>query len=597
MRQYFKFLKFVKKETPLLFLAFICMGVSTIFNGISLGMIIPVADKILTNKKIIVPHKLPQFLTSLVDKINSCEPLFLLKIVAFSIVVLFLIKGLFIFLQGFLMEIVGLRAVVYVRTLLYKKFQELSLDFYSKKRTGELISRVTNDAGLLKYGLTYGLTDLIYQSMQLLMFTFIVFYIYPKLALICFILFPIILLPVAKIGKKLKKLSQRTQEKMADLNVILAETISGIKIVKAFYRQDYEIGRFRKILKDHYKFLLKQAKRILVLSPFTEFVGALAAIAIFLLGGREVIEGRLSFGVFGFFLGSLLSMIRPFKKLTQVHGINQRALAASSRIYDILDMKPLVKERSGSIELKSLDKQIFFEGVWFKYEESQDFVLKNINLKIEVGQTVALVGPTGAGKSTIFNLLLRFYEPLKGKILLDGKDLRDIKISSLRDMIGLVTQEPILFNDTVKANIAYGKLGASGEEIEKAAERALAYDFIKELPQKFDTFIGDRGARLSGGQKQRICIARAILKNPEVLLLDEATAQLDSESENLVQKALENLMEGKTVLVIAHRLSTVRKASKIVVIDKGEIVGEGPHFFLLDNCPLYRRLSEFQFNM
>ena len=597
MRQYLKLLKFVKKEIGLLVLAFICMGFSTIFNGVSLGMIIPVADKVLTNKKIILPHRVPDFLVSLVDKMNSLQPLFLLKIIAFSIVALFILKGLFLFLQGFLMEIVGLRATVYVRTLLYKKFQELSLDFYSQKRTGELISRITNDAGLLKYGLTYGLTDLIYQTMQLIMFVFIVFYIHPKLALISFVLFPVIIFPVMRVGKKLKKLSERSQEKMADLNSILAETISGAKLVKAFCRQDYEIERFKKIMKDYYKFLLKSAKRTLLLSPFTEFVGALAAIVIFLLGGRDVIEGRLSFGVFGFFLGSLMSMIRPFKKLTQVHAINQQALAASQRIYEILERKPSVKEKRQALEVKTLKKGVEFDKVWFKYNESEEFVLKDITLKIEVGQRVALVGPTGAGKTTIFNLLLRFYETSRGKILFDGLDIKDIKLSSLREMIGLVTQEPVLFNDTVRANIAYGRLDATLEEIEEASKKALAYDFIKKLPLGFDTVIGDRGFRLSGGQKQRICIARAILKNPQLLLLDEATSQLDSESESLVQKALENLMQEKTVLVIAHRLSTVKKASKIVVIDKGRIVGEGQHPYLLDNCDLYRKLYEFQFNL
>ncbi|MCD6539730.1 MAG: ABC transporter ATP-binding protein [Candidatus Omnitrophica bacterium] len=596
MKEYFKLLKFVKKEIGLLILAFICMGISTIFNGVSLGMIIPIADKVLTNKKIIVPHKLPDFLNSLIDKINSLEPLFLLKIIAFSVVVLFILKGLVIFLQGFLMEIVGLRAVVYVRTLLYRKFQELSLDFYSQKRAGELISRITNDAGLLKYGLTYGLTDLIYQSMQLAMFVFIVFYIHPKLALISFIIFPIIIFPVRKVGKKLKKLSSCSQEKMADLNAILSETISGAKIVKAFYRQDYETEKFKKIVKDYYKFLRKSAKRQLLLSPFTEFVGALAAITIFLLGGKDVIEGKLSFGVFGFFLGSLMSMIRPFKKLTQVHAINQQALAASQRIYEILEKKPLVEDRPQAIPITALGDKIEFKEVWFKYHPEEDFVLKDINLVIKAGDTVALVGPTGSGKTTIFNLLLRFYEVTQGRMLFDGIDIRDVKLSSLREMIGLVTQEPILFNDTVRANIAYGKLSASKEEIELAAKRALAYDFIKELPSGFETVIGDKGFRLSGGQKQRLCIARAILKNPQLLLLDEATAQLDSESENLVQKALDNLMQGKTVVVIAHRLSTVKKASKIVVIDKGVIVGEGKHSDLLNNCDLYRRLYEFQFS-
>ncbi len=597
MKEYLKLLRFIKPQKWILLMATICMGFSALFDGFQLAMIVPVADIVLSGKKINFPKELPEFLASFVDKINSLDPLLLLKILALLIPVMILLKGIFYFLQKFLMGIAGQMATKQIRQALYEKFQQLSLDFYSKKRAGELISRITNDVKIISAALSDAFTDMIYQSMQVVLFCFMAFYFYTKLALISFILVPLIIVPMIKIGRRIKKFSKMSQEKMADLNTILVETINGVRIVKGFSREEYEIEKFKAINHSYYKYILKRIKRTLVLSPITEFVGAIAAVAIFLIGGKEVIEGRLSFGVFGAFLAFLLSMIKPFKKLSQVHSSNQQALAASVRIYDILDREPSVREKPEAGECKPPEREIIFEDVWFRYEENEDFVLKNINFKADIGDIIAVVGPTGTGKSTLLNLLPRFYDPTKGRVLFDQTDIRDVKIDSLREKIGLVTQEMILFNDSVRANIGYGKLSASQPEIEKAARKALAYDFIMNLPQKFDTVLGDRGFRLSGGQKQRIAIARAILKQPNILILDEATSQLDSESEALVQKALNNLMEGKTVFVIAHRLSTIKNASKILVMKNGEIIAGGVHQDLLNTSEAYKRLYEIQFNL
>lgn len=597
MKEYFKLLKFVKPYIGLLVVASICMGISAIFDGVSLGMIVPISDRVLTNKRIVIPTKLPLFLSELVEKLNNLPPLVVLKGMAITIAVLFLLKGVTFFLQNYLMNIVGQACVREVRNRLYKKFHDLSLDFYGRKRTGELVSRVTNDVGFITHAISYGLTDLIYQSMQITLFTFLAFYIYWKLALISFIIFPLILIPIAKIGKKIKKYSFEVQRRMADLNSLLTETIQGAYIVKLFCREDYEYQRFKEINYQYYKYILKAIKRTILLSPLTEIVGAMMAVVILLIAGREVIGGKLSFGIFGLFLGSLMSMIKPFKKLSAVYSINQQALSASRRIYEILEEEPSVEEKEDAIEITDFEREIVFKSVWFKYMESEDYVLKEINLKVDKHEIIALVGHSGAGKSTLVNLISRLYDPQKGKVLIDGIDIKDLKIKSLRNLVSMVSQEMILFNDTIRENIAYGKENASFEEIVEAAKKAYAYEFIMELPKKFDTIIGDRGFRLSGGEKQRIAIARAILKNSSILILDEATSQLDSESERLIQDALANLMKGKTVFVIAHRLSTVQNATRIVVLDKGTIAEEGPHDSLLKSGRIYKQLYELQFNV
>jgi len=597
LKEYFKLLRFTKAYRGVLGLAFLCMGFSTIFDGISIGMIVPVSDRILTNKEIILPSHVPPFIVNLVNKLNQISPLAVLKATVVVIIFLFIFKGFFIFMQTYLMNVAGQGVVKEVRNSLYKKFQDLSMEFYSKKRTGELISRITNDVSLITHAISSSLADLIYQSMQLVLFAFLVFYLYWKMALVSFVLFPFIMLPVLKIGKRIKKFSFEVQNKMADLNSLLAETIQGAYIVKVFNREDYELSRFNKLNYHYYKFMLKIIKRKEMLSPITEFIGALGAVVILLVAGKEVIEGKLSFGIFGLFMGSLMSMIKPFKRLSRVHAENQHALAASSRIYDILEEEPKITEKYNALPINEFKERIEFSNVWFKYNEEEDFVLKDIKLEAKKGETIALVGHSGAGKSTMVGLIPRLYDSQKGGVLIDGEDVRELKIKDLRSLIAVVSQDLVLFNATVRDNIAYGREGATQQEIEEAAKKAFAYDFIQKLPQGFSTVIGDRGFRLSGGERQRISIARAILRDAPILILDEATSQLDSSSEQLIKEALYNLMKGKTTFVIAHRLSTVQKADKIVVMEKGRIAEEGDHASLISRKSLYKKLYDLQFNV
>jgi ABC-type multidrug transport system fused ATPase/permease subunit len=384
---------------------------------------------------------------------------------------------------------------------------------------------------------------------------------------------------------------------MADLNSLLTETIQGAYIVKVFCRENYEIKRFKEINQQYYRFMMKSIKRMIAVTPVTELICVAGAMLILFIAGREVVLGKVSFGVFGLFMASLMSMLSPLKKLANVHAINQQAIPASERIYDILEEEPRIKENLFAQTLKEFKNSIEYRDVWFKYNETEDYVLKGINLAVKKGEIIALVGHSGAGKSTLVSLLPRLYDPQKGKVYVDGIGIDEFKLESLRALTSVVSQDMVLFNATVKDNIAYGKLEASEEEIIDAAKKAYAYDFISNFPRKFDTVIGDRGFRLSGGEKQRIAIARAILKNSPILILDEATSQLDSQSEKLVKDAFYNLMEGKTVFVIAHRLSTVQRADKIVVMEKGQIVETGSHLELLSRDTLYKKLYELQFNV
>ncbi|MDD5281368.1 MAG: ABC transporter ATP-binding protein [Candidatus Omnitrophica bacterium] len=592
MRDYLKLLKFVRSYYGLFAIAIVCMGFSAIFDGVSLAMMVPLADKVLTNKKIIVPAKLPDFLANLVDKINNTSPEVLLSYMVVSVLVLFFLKGVFGFFQSYFMSDIGQRVVRDIKSKLYTKIQSLSLNYFTHKRGGELMSRINNDVRLVENAVSYGSTDLIYQSLQVVIFSTVIFFIYFKMALVSIIFVPLISLPIIKVGKVLRKLSKRSQENTADTNSLLYETIMGARVVKAFNMEEHEIKKFNKVNMDYYKLSMKSIKRTLLLNPSTEFLGCIAGVLVFFWGGREVIAGKLSFGVFGLFLGSLLSLIRPFKKLSQVNALNQQAMAASERIHEVLETEPSVKEPLAPKNLSGFKQNIRFSDIWFSYAGTQ--VLKGINLDVSYGQMLAIVGPSGTGKSTLVDLIPRFYDPQNGSVFIDGVDIREFNLKSLRNQVGIVNQETILFNDTIRANIAYGKLDASDREIEDAARKAHAHDFISKCPQGYNTIIGDRGVKISGGERQRIAIARALLKNAPILILDEATSQLDSTSERIVQEALDSLVTGRTVFMIAHRLSTVRNANRIVVLDKGVIVEQGTHSQLLENNGLYKRLYDAQ---
>ncbi len=573
------------------------MLIASLFEGLQLSLLVPMTDRIFSNKKIVVPNKLPAGITDVIEKLNTIEPQTLFWMFPIVVVTALIVKHIFVFGYQYLMSDVSQRVMRDIRYLLYTKIQGLSLDYFSHKRTGELISRITHDVNVVENAVSYGLTDLFRQTFMILMFIVIAFSIYPRAAFIIFVVFPFIGIPMASIGRRLRKISKGTQEKMADINTLLLETISGIKLVKACCTEQYEINRFRQTNHDYYKLRMKSVKRIIAIAPLTEIFGAVCGVAVILWMGRTVMQGGLSFGVFILFFGSIMSIISPIKKIGNVHALIQQALAANERIYEVLDSRPTVIEKVGAVTLGEMKDGVRIENVDFQYGGESDSVLKEISLEIKKGEIVAIVGPTGAGKTTLVNLIPRFYDPARGAVKMDGTDLREVSFRSLRHQIGMVFQESILFNDTVRANIAYGCPEATIEEIREAARMAFAHPFIEKMPLGYDTFIGDRGFRLSGGEKQRVAIARAILKNPPLLILDEATSQLDSESEKFVQEAIDKLMQGRTVVAIAHRLSTVKKADKIVVLEAGRIVGMGRHEDLLKTCPLYEKLHTMQFKI
>jgi subfamily B ATP-binding cassette protein MsbA len=576
-----------------LILSGVFMGIVTLLDVFRLSAIVPIVDRVFTNKPIMFTHgKLPAFVESLLNQLNILTPLKVLYFLLIIVPIALIIRAIFDFLQSYIMSDVGQKVIRDVRSLIYDKLQSLSLDYFTQKRSGELISRITNDVKLIENAVSYALTDLVYQSFQVICFAIVTFLINWKMALISILALPFVAVLMIVIGKTLRKLSKRSQEKMADINSLLVETFIGVRIVRAFCAEARELGRFRKQNQDYYRISMKSIKRMLILGNATELIGVAMALFIIFYSGRQVIEGALSFGAFALFMAALLSLIRPFKKLSQVNSIMQQAVAASSRIYEILDTSPSIQEKSQAQQLAGFKNNIVFQDVWFSYAD-QD-ILKGINLEVQKGQMLAIVGPSGVGKTTLVDLIPRFYDPKRGRILIDGIDIRELTLKSLRQQIGIVTQETILFNDTIRANILYGKPDASRQEIEEAAKQAYAHDFIEYLPLGYDTIIGDRGMKLSGGERQRIAIARALLKNPPILILDEATSQLDTESERIVQEALNRLIYGRTVFVVAHRLSTVKGAHLIVVLDRGRIVEQGNHQKLLTGNGLYQRLYQMQ---
>ncbi len=593
MRSYRRLFRFAKPYYGELILSGIFMGIVTFFDVFRLSAIVPVIDRVFTNRQITFTHgKLPAFVETILNQLNTFSPLKVLYILLIVIPVALILRAFFEYLQSYIMSDVGQKVIRDVRNQVYDKLQTLSLDYFTQKRSGELISRITNDVKLIENAVSYALTDLVYQSFQVICFAFVTFFINWRMALISIVVLPLVAVPMIVVGKILRKLSKRSQEKMADINSLLVETFTGVRIVRAFCAEIRELERFKRQNHDYYKIAMKSIKRMLILGSATELIGVVMALFIIYYSGRQVIEGNLSFGAFALFMAALLSLIKPFKKLSQVSSIMQQALAASGRIYEVLDMTSTIQEKPQAQVLPKFQNSIVFEDIWFRYAEHD--ILKGINLQVKKGQMLAIVGPSGTGKSTLIDLIPRFYDPRQGVILIDGTDIRQVALKSLRQQIGIVTQETILFNDTIRNNILYGKPDASAGEVEEAARQAYAHDFIVHLPLGYDTIIGDRGTKLSGGERQRLAIARALLKNPPILLLDEATSQLDTEAERLVQEALNRLIHGRTVFVIAHRLSTVKNAHIIVVLDKGKIVEQGTHQELLNKGGLYQRLYEIQ---
>jgi subfamily B ATP-binding cassette protein MsbA len=593
MKDYRRLFSFARPYKWELILSGIFMAIVTFFDVFRLSAIVPIIDRVFTNKTIIVTSgKFPHFIENILNKLNALSPLQVLYALLIVMPIALVIRAVFEFLQSYIMSDVGQKVIRDARDMVYDKLQVLSLDYFTQKRSGELVSRITNDVKLIENAVSYAITDLIYHSFQVISFTVLTFVLNWRLAFMSIVVLPMVAVPMILVGKALRKLSKRSQEKMADINSLLVETFIGVRIVRAFCAELREITKFKKQNHDYYRIAMKSIKRMLLLGIVTEMIGVAMVLFIIFYSGRQVMSGQLSFGAFALFMAALLSLIRPFKKLSQVNSIMQQAMAASTRIYEVLDSQSSVKERLGAGELKDFRQSVNFENVYSSYGNQE--ILKNINLEIKKGSILAIVGPSGAGKTTLVDLVPRFYDPKKGRVIIDGTDIKEVTFSSLRRQIGIVTQETILFNDTIRGNIAYGKPDATQKEIEEAAGLAHAHEFINSMPLGYDTVIGDRGTRLSGGERQRLAIARALLKNPPILILDEATSQLDSESERLVQEALDRLIKGRTVFVIAHRLSTVRSADKIIVLNEGVLIEEGSHEELLKKDGLYRKLYSIQ---
>lgn len=537
----------------------------------------------------------PWIMKDVIDDVLTKGDTQMLNWVVLSIVVVFAMRGVFYYGQSYLMSYVGEKVVIDIRSQIYRKLQNLSVSFYDKNKLGTIMSYVTNDVAALQNAMIQGTIELLTETAVLIGSICAMLYLSWKMTLFTLLTFPIVLFLMKTFGKKLRTAGGRIQQCTADITSTLQETLAATRVVKSFVREKYEIDRFEKENKANFTANMKNAQLMAILTPIIELVAAIGVSAIIWYGGISVIHGEVTAGELIAFLVYAVNISNPIKRITRLVGSLQRALAAAERVFSILDIDEDIKNKENALELTNVKGEVKFNNVTFAYNKDE-VVLQDLTFTAKKGEQVALVGPSGAGKSTIANLLPRFYDVIEGNIEIDGIDIRDAKVSSLRENVGIVPQETTLFNGSVYNNILYGRLDATKEEIIAAAKAANAHDFIMTLTDDYETMLGDRGLNLSGGQRQRIAIARAILKNPAVLILDEATSALDTESERIVQEALERLMVGRTSIVIAHRLSTIKNADKILVIEKGLLKEMGSHEELLKKNGLYAYLYQIQYS-
>lgn len=567
-----KLLDTLKPHRNLLILAMVGMVFVGGFNALQAYMVKPLLDEIFFNRDAL-----------------------LLNILPLALLALFLVKGVFYFMYSYLLEKVGQSVIRDLRIRVYSHLNDMSISFFHTHTTGELISRIITDVGMLQSSVSYTLVRSLRDFFSVAGLLAVIFYMNWQLALFSLLLLPAAAIPIVVFGKKFRKISTNYQNKIGEATSHLHETIAGVRVVKAFCMEDFEKKRFAKKMQDIMDTLMKESKYSCLSHPVVEFLGGIGMAMIIWFGGSQVIQGQSTPGVFMAFLTALIMLYEPIKGMTKINADIQRGLAAGSRIFSFLAIRPEIMENENAINMPPFRHSLRFQDVCFSYEPKQ-MVLHNLNLHVQRGEVLAVVGPSGSGKSTLTNLILRFYDVDSGAIFIDDVDIRQISLASLRRQMALVSQQTILFNDTVRNNIAYGLDNCPEERVIAAAKAAFALDFILQLPQGFDTVIGEAGTRLSGGQQQRLSIARALLKNAPILILDEATSSLDTESEREVQKALENLMQNRTTLVIAHRLSTIQNADRIIVLQNGHLVEEGTHQQLLDLQREYSFLYHLQFS-
>ena len=537
----------------------------------------------------------PWIIKDMIDKVLAARDMMMLNFIAVGIVVVFFFRGIFYYGQSYLVSFVGQRVIIDVRDVIFRKFQRMPLAYYDKRQTGEIMSYITNDVAALQSALVDNLIELVTESATLVGSIALMFYLDWKLTFVTLVTVPMVGQAMKVFGRKLKSSGTLIQERLADITSLLQESISAVRIVKSFVRETYEIKRFRAQNELNFQAAMKNVQLTSLLTPTVEFLAAITVTFIVWIGGYEVVNNVMTAGSLIAFLTYAVNLANPVKRISRVYGNIQKAMAAADRVFAVLDLDETITNKADAVELPKIQGHVQVENISFAYKKGVP-ALTGVSLEAKPGQMIAFVGPSGAGKSTIANLLPRFYDVTEGAIRIDGFDIRDVTMESLRSQIGLVPQETMLFSTTVRENIRYGRLDASDDEITEAAKAANAHEFIMALPQGYDTKIGERGLNLSGGQRQRMAIARAILKNPQILILDEATSALDTESEKLVQAALDRLMVGRTSFVIAHRLSTIFDADQIFVIENGQVREHGTHQELLALGGLYSTLYHIQFN-
>ena len=599
--------KFVLAHWPFLLLSTCAAFFFVVFNSASIwitatminNILIDFNEMLIENQKLLSLNEL-----TMNDRLKLFSNSLLLKDTAIStvssvciaLIVVFSAKNIFLYIKNITLSVVQYKLIRDLRNKLYSHFHYLSLSYFNKNKSGELTAVLVNDIDNMRNSLSIMFQKLFVEPINIIILMSLLFIVSSKLAFIALLIIPISGVIIFGISHSIRRRSKRSQAQLAGMTSMIAETIGSMRIVKAFATKGFEINRFAKETQKYYKLMLRRDRLRFVSSPVSETFGATIAALLLWVGARDVLVVQsISSEDFLRFILLLFSLFQPLKNLTNVVNELQNGLASADRVFAIMDIKSDIQDSTDARNVKDLNSNISFNNVSFSYGKEHEKVLDKISFNIGKGEIIALVGPSGAGKSTLVDLIPRFYDTLGGSITIDGTDIREIQIGSLRSMMGIVTQETFLFDDSIKANIAYGVNNLSDKEIEEAAKAANAHDFIAKLADGYDTIIGERGVSLSGGQKQRIAIARAIVKNPPILILDEATSSLDSESEKHVQSAIENLMNHRTVFVIAHRLSTVHNASKILVLDKGKVVQEGKHEELVNTDGLYKQLHKMQF--